>query len=123
MNTNLAPSGFDSRREEGQWVNLQSDGITSAHDLWHDLHMPAKTHILLGSVAAILAIPVSLVLATHGSHGKLGLIAIWVGYPGGFANWKLNPPRVSYGLITAVNWFAYFVLLEASLAVKRGISH
>jgi hypothetical protein len=85
--------------------------------------MAMKTHILLASVAAALAIPVSLVLATYGSHGTLGLIAIWVGYPGGFANWKLNPLHVSYGLITAVNWLTYFVVLEAWLRVKRGISN
>jgi len=62
-----------------------------------------KTHILLGGATGILALLVSFLLATYGSDGTLGLIAVWIGYPGGFANWKLNPPHVSYALITAVN--------------------
>jgi hypothetical protein len=80
-------------------------------------------HIISASLAAILAIAGSFVLATFGSHGTYGLIAIWIGYPGGVTNWKLNPGRVSYGLITGVNWLVYFVLLEVFFAMKRRFSN
>jgi hypothetical protein len=39
--------------------------------------------------------------------------------PGGVANWRLNPGRVNYVLITAINGLTYFVCLEAVLTLKR----
>jgi hypothetical protein len=78
-----------------------------------------KTHILMAVAAAALAASVSLVLATYGAQGTLGFIAVWIGYPGGFVNWKLNSPHVSYALMTAVNWSAYFAFIEAAIAIKR----
>jgi hypothetical protein len=80
-------------------------------------------HVIRVTIAAILAIAVSFGLATFGAHGTNGLIAVWIGYPGGIANQKLNPGRLSYGLITAANWLVYFTLLEALLTLKRRFSN
>ena len=69
--------------------------------------------------AAALATSVSLVLATYGAQEPLGFIAVWIGYPGGLVNWKLNSPHISYALITAVNRCAYFGFIEVAIAIKR----
>jgi hypothetical protein len=71
------------------------------------------------AAAAILAVVISILLSIYGAHGTQGALAVTVGYPGGFVNWRFNPGRVSYGLITSVNWLIYFGLFEALLAVKR----
>jgi len=81
------------------------------------------SHAVVLTIAVLAALGVTLILATWGAHGVQGSLAIYMGYPGGFANWKLNPGRVSYILITAVNGLAYFACLELLLAMKRRISN
>jgi hypothetical protein len=54
--------------------------------------------------------------------GYLGLIAVYGGYPGGFVNGRVNSSRVSYLLITAINWLIYFAITEALFAALRPFS-
>jgi len=75
-------------------------------------------HLILAGVAVVVAIAVSLILSIWGSHGPLGTLAVYLGYPGGFANWKLNPGRTSYTLTAAVNGVCCFACLELLLAIK-----
>jgi hypothetical protein len=63
--------------------------------------------------AIVVAVGISLILATFGAHGLLGSIAVYAGFPGGFVNWKANPGQVSYVVITAVNTAVYLGLFEA----------
>jgi hypothetical protein len=53
-------------------------------------------HIAIAGIAALVAAVVSLVLATYGAHDLPGLFAVMVGYPGAFANWRLEPGGPSY---------------------------
>jgi hypothetical protein len=76
-------------------------------------------HVIAAAAAALLAVVISILLSIYGSHGLQGGLAVTLGYPGGFVNWRLNPGRVSYGLITCVNWLIYFGFFEAMLAAKR----
>ncbi len=80
-----------------------------------------KQHLTIAGTAAIVATVISFVLATYGTHGAAGFIATWLGFPGGFASWKLTHNGVSYSLMTAVNWLSYCLLLEMSMALKHRI--
>ncbi len=70
-------------------------------------------HAVIAAATACLAIAITLLMSTYGTHGVQGWIAAYGGYPGGFANWRLNPGRVNYTLITGVNWLIYFAIAEA----------
>ncbi len=74
-------------------------------------------HAVIGAATACLAIAITLLMSTYGAHGVQGWIASYGGYPGGLVNWRLNPGRVSYTLITGVNWLSYFAIAEAMSAV------
>lgn len=76
-------------------------------------------HVSYLIAATVGAVGVSLVLATFGAHGLLGSVAVYAGLPGGFVNWKANPGRVSYAVITAVNTAVYLVLFEVLGLILR----
>ena len=77
---------------------------------------------VIAAVTACLAVAITLLLSTYGAHGVQGWIAAYGGYPGGFVTWRLNPGRVSYTLITVVNWLTYLAIAEAISAVSRRFS-
>ena len=79
-------------------------------------------HAAISASTACLAIAITLLLSTYGVHGVQGLIAVYGGYPGGFVNWRFNPGRVSYLLITVVNWLTYFAVAEVLSALLRRFS-
>jgi hypothetical protein len=76
-------------------------------------------HGVIAAITGALAIAITFLLSTYGAHGVRGFIAVYAGYPGGFVNWRLNPGRVSYPLITLVNWLTYFAAAEVLSAVLR----
>jgi hypothetical protein len=82
-----------------------------------------NTHVARICISILAAILISLLLSTFGAHGVLGWIAVYIGYVGGVANWKLNPGRVSYTFIAVVNAVVYFLILEAAFTAKRRISN
>ena len=81
-------------------------------------------HFVCGLAAALASIGIVLILSTVGAHGAVGALAVYAGYPGGFINWRVNPGRVSYVLIGAVNAAVYFAGLEllAPLSSRRRTS-
>jgi hypothetical protein len=76
-------------------------------------------HVAIAATTAFLAIAITVFLSIYGAHGVQGVVATYMGYPGGFVNWRVNPGRVSYLLITTVNWVTYFALAEVWLGVCR----
>jgi hypothetical protein len=80
-------------------------------------------HVAIAALTACLALAITFLLSTYGAHGVRGWIAVYGGYLGGFVNWRLNPGRVSYALITVVNWLTYFVLGEAISVAFRVFLH
>jgi len=82
-----------------------------------------KPHVTIAVAAAMGAIAVSFWLGTFGAEGMSGFFAVWLGFAGGLASWKLAPNGVNYWLTTASNWLVYVLLLEALLATKRHISN
>ncbi len=77
----------------------------------------------LRRVLVTVAIAMTFLLSTYGAHGVQGLIAVYGGYPGGFVNWRLNPGRVNYALITVVNWLTYFAVAEVVSAIFKRSAH
>ena len=76
-------------------------------------------HIWYLIAAALASGAVSVMLSVFGAHGTVGFVAVYVGYCGGFVNWKVNPGGFSYLLITAVNGAVYFAILELAGSVLR----
>lgn len=73
----------------------------------------------IAAMTACLALAITFLLSTYGAHGVQGWIAVYVGYPGGFVNWRFNSGRMSYTLITVVNWITYFGIAEVIFVVFR----
>lgn len=80
-------------------------------------------HAAIVATTACLAVAITLILSTYGAHGVGGWIAVYGGYPGGFVNWRLNPGRVNYALITVVNWLTYFAVVEVLSAFLKRSPH
>ena len=76
-------------------------------------------HLVIAAVTACLALAITLLLSTYGADRVQGWIAVYGGSPGGFVNWRLNPGRESYQLITVVNWLTYFAIAEVISAAFR----
>ena len=76
-------------------------------------------HLTYLGTSVIAATVVSLLLSTYGSHGLLGFVAVYAGYPGGLVNWKLNQGSVSYVLITVVNAIVYLAVCEITAVLMR----
>lgn len=85
--------------------------------------MNSMKHAAIAAATAFLAIVITMLLSTYGGDGLRGAIAVYGGYPGGFVNWRFNPGRVNYTLITVLNWSTYFVIAESIAAVLGRHSH
>jgi hypothetical protein len=78
-------------------------------------------HVLLASLAALIAAPITISLHFYGAHDIQGFFAIVAGYPGLLANGEYT--RLNWVLFTGVNWLFYFLLLEGAVALKRKFSN
>jgi hypothetical protein len=76
-------------------------------------------HGVIAAITGALAIAITFLVSMYGAHGVRGFIAVYIGYPGGLVNWRLNTGRVSLPLITLVNWLTYFAAAEVLSAVLR----
>jgi hypothetical protein len=74
-------------------------------------------HILLGSVAALIAAAITVSLHFYGAHDMQGLLAVVAGFPGLLANG--NYVQLNQVLFTAVNGLFYFSLFEGIAALKK----
>jgi len=74
-------------------------------------------HILLGSLAALVATAITVSLHFYGAHDLQGVLAVIAGYPGLLANG--NYVRLNELLFTLVNWLFYFLIFEGIAALKR----
>jgi hypothetical protein len=75
-------------------------------------------HIVLGSLAALVAALISLFLSYYGAHDVLGLLAAYAGFPGLLVNGDNAP--FSIALVTFTNWVCYFLLFEGIAALRQG---
>jgi hypothetical protein len=78
-------------------------------------------HILLGSVAALIATAITVSLHFYGAHDLQGLAAAIARYPGLLANG--NYVRLNELLFTVVNWLFYLLILEGIAALRRKLSN
>ena len=74
-------------------------------------------HIVLGSLAALVAAAITISLHRFGAHDIEGFITAVAGYPGLLANGEYQ--RLNEVLFTAVNWLFYFLLFEGAMALRR----
>jgi hypothetical protein len=78
-------------------------------------------HIVLGSLAALVAAAITVSLHFYGAHDLQGFFAAAAGYPGLVANGHYD--QLNEVLFTAVNWVFYFLLFEGIAVLKRKFSN
>jgi len=78
-------------------------------------------HIVLGSLAALIAAAITVSLRFYGAHDLQGLFAAVAGFPGLLANGHYV--QLNEVLFTVVNWLFYFLLLEGLAALRHKFSN
>jgi hypothetical protein len=78
-------------------------------------------HFVLGSLAALIAAAITVLLHFYGAHDLLGFLAAVAGFPGLLANGHYV--QLNEVLFTVVNWLFYFLLLEGITALKHRFSN
>ena len=78
-------------------------------------------HIVIGSLAALIAAAITVSLHFYGAHDLQGFIAAVAGYPGLLANGHYV--QLNEVLLTVVNWLFYFLLFEGIAALKHKFSN
>jgi hypothetical protein len=78
-------------------------------------------HIVLGSLAALIAAAITVSLRFYGAHDLQGFVAAVAGYPGLLANGHYV--QLNEMIFTAVNWLFYFLIFEGIAALKRKFSN
>jgi hypothetical protein len=74
-------------------------------------------HIVLGSLAALIAAAITVSLHFYGAHDLQGFVAAVAGYPGLLANGHYV--QLNEMIFTSVNWLFYFLIFEGIAALKR----
>jgi len=78
-------------------------------------------HIVLGTLAALIAAAITVSLHFYGAHDLQGFLAAVAGYPGLLANGHYV--QLNETLFTSVNWLFYFLIFEGIAALKRKFSN
>jgi hypothetical protein len=78
-------------------------------------------HIVLGSLAALIAAAITVSLHFYGAHDLQGFVAAVAGYPGLLANGHYV--QLNEMFFTSVNWLFYFLIFEGIGALKRKFSN
>ncbi len=78
-------------------------------------------HIVIGSLAALIAAAITVSLHFYGAHDLQGFFAAVAGYPGLLANGHYV--QLNEVLFTVVNWLFYFLLFEGIAALKHKFSN
>ena len=77
-------------------------------------------HVVLGSIAALIAAAITVSLHYYSAHDLAGFFAAVAGFPGLLAN--DHYVQLNEVLFTTVNWLFYFLLLEGIAALKHRFS-
>ena len=77
-------------------------------------------HIVLASLAALIAAAITVSLHFYGAHDLQGFFAAVAGFPGLLANGHYV--QLNELLFTVVNWLFYFLLFESISALKHKFS-
>jgi hypothetical protein len=78
-------------------------------------------HIVLGSLAALVAAAITVSLHFYGAHDLPGLFTAFAGFPGLVANGHYV--QLNEAVFTVVNWVFYFLLFEGIAALKHTFSN
>jgi hypothetical protein len=87
---------------------------------WSDMVRFAMKHIVMGALAAVIAVAISVSLHFYGAHDLQGAFAMFAGFPGVLISaYSVQPNDV---LLTAVNGFCYFLVFEGIVALKKKLA-